>query len=270
MTIPWPMLRAILEGCTGVNDTTPLTIFSVDHDAGGVFGRGAGVRAVLDRLRETLAAGEVPRAVLLIGLYAEDDLRTRVVRLTGASELLDWPGLRYLRYLFDAEELQAATEAAQAGRAEPVPLPTRHELLACAAGAQHWLESLRKRHAGSAVIYGDAAEGSIILSRRMLEPAAWLSPEHRHGLARLHTCLHLAPGIGDGPALADLLQVEIDSLRATSDCLERLKAPLYSAPADPVVDDLRTLAEAAAMLDRAATKLLEHIREIAVRLRGAQ
>ena len=102
----WALLRSLIEARAGAAGAAPFEIFSADHDAAGAFSREAGVAAVLDRLRRAAVAGETPPAMLLIGLYAEDDLRHRVAPRAGAAGLFRTIESLYQRLtgLFKARE----------------------------------------------------------------------------------------------------------------------------------------------------------------------
>jgi hypothetical protein len=252
----WPHLRSQLEARTGKSGA--LEIFSVDHDATDTFARLAGVGVVLDRLRRSAAAGETPPAMLVVGLYSEEDLRLRLTPRVGVKGLFDWMGLRYLRFVFSEDELRSATAAAIAGRDTLPPLPTREELALSTANIRHWLERVVKGLAGEAAVFANAALGGPCLSPAMLEPGSALSPEHRDNLAALAAALRLAPAIADGEALSKALTNDVDALQRESIRLEEIKG--HGTAAAPAA-----LTEAAAALSAAGEALDVRMRAIAAR-----
>lgn len=254
----WPPLRSLIEAWAAEAGAAPLEVFSADHDAAGAFTREAGVTAALDRLRRATAASETSPAMLLIGLHAEDDLRQRVAPRAGVPGLFDWPGLRYLRFVFGEDELMGAIATAMEGRYAPPPLPTCEELAIRAASVRHWLERVVKGLAGEATVFANAARGETDLSPAMLEPGSALSSEHCDNLAALAAALRLAPAITDGNVLSKAVTDNVDAVRQESARLEALKT--YGSAAAPA-----TLAEAAAALREAGTALDVRMRAIAIR-----
>lgn len=261
MFVLWPHLRLLIEARATAAGASPLEIFSVDHDAASAFVREAGVAAVLDRLRRAAAAGEMPPAILLIGLYTEDDLKQRVAPSAGAPALFDWPGLCYLRFVFSGDELVGAMATAAKGRYAPLPLPlpTREELTLRVANVHHWLERVVKGLAGEARVFANAAQGGTDLSPAMLQPGPALSSEHCNNLAALAAALRLAPEITDGEVLSKALVDDVDTVRRESARLEAVKA--RGAAAAPA-----SLAETAAALSATGAALDARMRAIAARL----
>lgn len=258
----WPPLRSLIEARAAEAGVAPLEVFSADHDAAGAFAREAGVAAVLDRLRRAAAADQTPPAMLLIGLYSEDDLKQRVAPRAGVPDLFDWPGLRYLRFVFGEDELMRAIATAMEGCYAPPPLPTREELAIRVLNIRHWLEPLVKGLVGEATVFANAARGETDLAPAMLEPAPpALSSEHCDNLAAFAAALRLAPAITDGDVLSKALTDNVDAVRRESARLEALKA--CGPAAAPAV-----LAEAAASLSAAGQAL--DIRMCAIAARFAQ
>lgn len=255
----WPPLRSLIEARVAEADAAALEIFSVDHDATGAFTREAGVTAVLDRLRCAAAAGETPPAMLLVGLYAEDDLRQQAAPRAGVPGLFDWPGLRYLRFVFGEDELMGAIATAMEGRHAPPPLPTCEELAIRAASVRHWLERVIKGLAGEATVFANAARGETDLSPAMLESSPALSSEHCDNLTALAAALRLTPAITDGDVLSKALANDVDAVCRESARLDAIKS---YAPATARA----ALAEAAAALGKAGEALDVRIRAIAVRI----
>lgn len=251
---PWPRLRSLILA----RATDSVAAFSADHDSAGTFVREAGVPVVLDRLRCAAAAGETPPAMLLVGLYAEDDLRQRVAPRAGVPGLFDWPGLRYLRFVFGEDELMGAIATAMEGRYAPPPLPTCEELAIRAANIRHSLERVVNVLAAEATVFANAARGETDLSPAMLEPSPALSAEHCDNLAALAAALRLVPTITDGDVLSKALTNDVDAVRRESARLEATKA--YAPAAAPTA-----LAEAAAALGKAGETLDVRIRAIAER-----
>lgn len=258
MPSSWPLLYSLIEAHAAAAGADSLEIFSADHDAAGAFAREAGVVAVLDRLRRAATTCETPPAMLLVGLYSENDLRRRIAPRVGVTGLFDWTGLRYLRFVFSEDQLTGAIEAAMAGRYAPPPLPTREELAVSAANIRHWLERVIKGLAGEATVFANAALGGLRLSPAMLEPGPALSSEHCDNLAALAVALRLAPAIADGEVLSKALAEDVDALRQKSIRLEEIKA--YGPAAAPAA-----LAEAAAALSVAGEALDVRMRVIAAR-----
>lgn len=255
----WPLLRSLIEARAAAAGAAPFEIFSADHDAAGAFAREAGVPAVLDRLRRAAAASETPPAMLLVGLYAEDDLRQQVAPRAGVPGLFDWPGLRYLRFVFGEDELMGVIATAMEGRYAPSPLPTCEELALRAANIGHWLVRVLNRLAGEATVFANAARGGIALSPAMLEPGPALSSEHCDNLAALAAALRLAPAITDGDVLSKALTNDFNAVHLESVRLEEIKA--YGPAAPPAA-----LAEAAAALGKAGEALDVRMRTIAAGL----
>lgn len=255
---PWLLLRSLIEARAAAADAVPLEVFSIDHDAAGAFAREAGVVAVLDRLRRAAAVGQTPPAILLIGLYAENNLRQRVAPRAGAPRLFDWRGLRYLRFVFGEDELMRAIATAMEGRHTPPPLPTSEELAIRAANIHHWLERVVSGLVGEATVFANAARGETDLSPVMLEPGPALSSEHCDNLGALAAALRLAPAITDGDVLSKALTNDFDAVRQESVRLEEIKA--YGLAAAPAA-----LAEAAAALGKAGEALHVRMRTIAAR-----
>jgi len=255
----WSLLRSLIEAQAAAAGAAALEVFSADHDPVGAFAREAGVAVVLDRLRRAATTGEMPPAMLLIGLYAEDDLRQRVAPRAGVPGLFGWPGLQYLRFVFGEDDLMGAIARAMEGRYAAPPLPTCEELAIRAASVRHWLEPVVKGLAGEATVFANAARGETDLSPAMLELGPALSFEHYDNLAALATALRLAPAITDGNVLSKALTNDVEALRRESARLEAIKA---YAPATAFA----ALAEAAAALGNAGEALDVRIRAIAVRL----
>jgi hypothetical protein len=259
MIVPrWPLLRSLIEARAAAAGVVSLEIFSVDHDAAGAFAREAGVAAVLDRLRRASADGKAPPAILLIGLYPEDDLRQRVAPRAGAPGLFDWPGLSYFRFVFGEDELKGGIAVAVEGRHAPPPLPTCEELALRAANIRHSLERVVNVLAGEATVFANAARGETGLSPAMLELGSALSSEHCDNLAALAAALRLAPAITDGDVLSKTLTDDVDAVCRESARLEAVKAcGPAAAPA--------ALAEAAASLSAAGQALDTRMCAIATR-----
>lgn len=254
----WPVLRSLIEARAAAAGVGLFEVFSADHDAAGAFAREAGVAAVLDRLRCASAAGETPPAMLLIGLYAENDLRHGVAPRAGAAGLFDWPGLSYLRFVFGEDELKGAIAVAVEGRYTPPPLPTSEELAIRAASICHWLERVANVLAGEATAFASATRDRIDLSPGMLEPESALSSEQCDNLAALAAALRLLPAIADGDVLSKTLTEDVNAVCRESARLEAVKAcGSAAAPA--------ALAEAAAALSAAGGALDVRMRTIAAR-----
>jgi hypothetical protein len=226
-----------------------LEVFSVDHDAAGTFAREAGVAAVLDRLRRAAAAGKTPPAMLLVGLYAEDDLRQRVALRAGAPGLFDWSGLSYLRFVFGEDELKCGIAMAVEGRYAPLPLPTSEELAIRAANIRHWLERVVNGLAGEATVFANAARGETGLSSAMLEPGFALSSVHCDNLAAFAAALRLAPAIADGDVLSKTLMEDVDAVCRESARLESVKASCPVAASAALADAAVSLSSAGQALD---------------------
>jgi hypothetical protein len=258
MPVRWPLLRSLIEARAAAAEAAPFEVFSADHDAGGAFARQAGVAALLDRLRRAAVDGGTPPAILLIGLYPEDDLRQRVAPRAGAPGLFDWPGLSYLRFVFGEDELKAGIKMAVEGRYEPLPLPTCEELAIRAEKICHWLGRIVNGLDATATDFADAARGETYLAPGMLAPGPALSSEHCDNLAALAAALRLVPAIADGDVLSRTLTDDIDAVCRGSARLDAAKAA-GSTPSPAA------RADAAAALSKAGQALDVRMRSIADR-----
>jgi hypothetical protein len=254
----WPYLRSLIEAWVRKAGAAPVEVFSADHDIADIFAREAGLATVLDRLRCAAASGETPPAILLVGLYAEDDLRERVILRASATNLFDWPGLSYLRFVFGEDDLKGAI-AAMEGRYAPLPLPTHEELALRAANIRHWLNRVTKGLTSEAKVFADAVHGSIRLAPTMLKSRSALSPEHDDSLVVLAASLSLVPEIADGDMLSTSLTNDTAAVRRANARLEAIKSDGPGAAPE-------ALAEAAAALSSAGQALDGRVQAIVARL----
>src|SRR5262249_12257818 len=150
LTAPFPADR--LEACyrarvtkllIGIGDDANLALhlairfchwtFAGDHAPG------AGFRAVLDELREMLAARRAPRPTLFLGFQSPARVRGHP-----DAAVLDWLGADYLRYDATDAELLSTVKRTLAGARTSLPpslVPTLADILSLASGARHWLDN---------------------------------------------------------------------------------------------------------------------------------
>lgn len=259
---PWLILQRRIEDSLRPYELEPIAVHSADHDANGAFARDAGLADVLDMLRSAVVDRKVPPAILLIGILPVDEMRARLVKLVGTDSLFDWPGQRYLRYIFTTDELLSAASSALSGRLMPVPLPTPQELLSSIANVLHWLEQVKQGHAGTARILTDVARGEFELPRRNLEPEPCLSPKQRERLELLCQSLSLAIEMENSKELAETLRNDIIAQDVASLKLEQLKSAYDSSRVTPNTGGLQALAATASALAEKATALFERVGHI--------
>jgi len=137
-----------------------------------------------------VAGGQVP-ATLLVGLASEHDLRA-TLKSSGSADallaMLDWPGLLYLPYGFDAEQLADAARRARAGSNVPfsaAALWSCASLLRLCHQVRHWAKGRLATTEGAALIYVERAQDGQPLHRALVAPLPALTDAHQVMLSRL-------------------------------------------------------------------------------------
>ena len=221
------MWRSVEEVCRLDRWSTaqfPIRLQSVDHDVDGSFEPLSGLQVVLESLCHSARQQTVPSAFLLAGVYQEVQLRDLLRTRFGTDSLLDWPGLRYLRFVFTDAELTTAVAATLQGRHAPSPLPTRAELLRCLRDVTHWVDRQGQVAAGHADNCALVAQERLIFTTDMLDPEERVLRSHHNLLAYLDTCLRMSPATADRLDLAETLNSRVAEVCKTDGRVEHLKA----------------------------------------------
>lgn len=246
-----------------IRDTCPEPeVLFVDTDRGssGSFARDAGLLLAIDHVGAALAASHTPPAILLMGVLETAQLQARASTIPGALRVLDWPGISYLRYVFDQAELTAAAKAALAGREEPFPSADRDELCAQLADVQHWLERFRLNAIGAQAIVADVAKGT--LPATALASQQWLSEKHLTSLNRLIAALKLSEHASAGARLAQAK----DAFQSAAFTYEEHKAQAFERQRIAPVR-LPSLSLAATRLVTSATEITSEVSRLDSKIR---
>lgn len=234
--------------------TAELRLLSCDHNADGKFEAWAGWRLVSPAILEAQPAP----AILMIGLRNEAAVRQRFLGEPALLALLNWPGLRYLRYGFDRAELMAVVAAALAGRGAPVPLPSPADLRAAVQPVAHWLQSLGAPLHRGAEDFAAAARGGAALHPTYLNPSERMGDGPRAMLRRLKVVLRACAFLEDRAALEAGLLERVESFANGLLLIEELKARHANALDHPAISIL-PLAEAASASVLDLARLREHV-----------
>jgi hypothetical protein len=189
---PLHELYQLITGALGAQGVEPrsMQVVAVDHDRSGDFAPLSGLLGLLDA--QSIAdgfAGMPP--TLLLGLATENRLRETIILHPDADALfalMDWPGLVYLRYGFNEQQLVGAALRARAGAGAPLHLDCRASVAAClrlCRGVKHWIKGRIAATQGAAVVFDEAAITDKTPHRTVFEPVAALTAGHRDMMSRL-------------------------------------------------------------------------------------
>lgn len=237
-----------------------LRLVSVDHDAQGTASALAGAELILETMRVMASAGRPPAAVLLVGVHAENDLRQQLRARFGSDTLLDWRGLRYLRFVFSEDDLAGAVAAALHGRDMPLPLPPKAELLRRVRDMLHWAEGQRDVAAGQAENCALVRHGHLPFEAEMLSPEQRILSSHREQFAHLLACVKLSPWIGNSEPVVGELASCFDRMLRLDERIEHIKQDAIPAERNP--PDLEAVKLGFGAYEQAANALATRLAEV--------
>ena len=172
-------------------DPESLQVVACDSGNSGEYEPIAGLLRLLDSAAPASAGKLAMLPTLLLGMASEQLLRETAMRhadTCALMALLDWPGLVYLRYGFDAGQLINAAKRARAGAAVPLSLDDRASAAAFARLCRlvrHWAKGRLANTEGAEAIFDEAASGGPLPHSTMLEPISAITAENRDMLSRL-------------------------------------------------------------------------------------
>lgn len=181
----------------------PPRLLHCDRDDKGQFVRFAGLaRARSELLVEHYRNGP-HTAILVFSLFPPEETMAGSEMTSRLGPLLQWPGLAYLAYGFNRDQLIAAARRVIRGACAPLPaelMPEVGDVLRVMVEVRHWLENRLRNAEGALQNIDSAARGEKPLHRSYLDPVEAISDEHRDMVDRLWAqevpAGHFAPDIG--------------------------------------------------------------------------
>ena len=148
----------------------------------GQFAPWAGFRAILADTQSAEAKGEDMSPALIFGMHSPDSIPVNDDRA-----VLEWPGIKYLRYDVDDTKLLAALEGCLVGCLQPLPphlKPNPQALLRLLALVRHQFENVRAPIKKRLLHLNKALNGELLPSSQA-RISRIFTPEHEDDLKRL-------------------------------------------------------------------------------------